>query len=636
MVFECVKKTKKAKCWNFFHYEKSTERAECQLCKQILRCPGSTTKGLNDHMKAKHLNDWAKIVDDTPKKVDKTPQSKINSYTTKPVKRSREEVITRLALDNIPFSTIAKSEMMREHFELAGVPLPKSHTTVRKMVVDHANLKKNEMIERLAIMKEAGSRFSISLDEYTSTRNRKYLNINLHSKTKLFCLGLVRVKGSLPAEALDELVKNHLEKFKIDMFNDLVSSTSDGAAIMVKWGRSIPCEHLLCVLHGINLAIIDVLYTKDDDDDLFNEDDDEDDDSDDDDDDEDDQLFGDDDVIEGQELPTLRSDKKKMVKAVRRQVRYYRFSSVGNYHLQTLIKAKNGGKEIQLIRDVKTRWNSLYQMIKRFLSVWKEVKQANHQLGRHWPEILTDANINELKHLSNALEVVEAAVKGLSSNSMTLYLAENVYQFTTNKLLALGTDIAKEINTAFRRRVGDRRNVTLIHLALYLREPSFINKSKDNFGEKIVKKQVYALAADLVSRLYPSVEANVDDQSSDDQMNVDDSTQMLSYSEELQKVLEKASSEEKPVEKQFATLKEELSWFEKNPNPMTRPPTLQKLLYALGTIQVASVEAERIFSICGSFVTKVRSRLEDDTIDALVYLKKYYIRQKDEDISALF
>ena len=40
--------------------------------------------------------------------------------------------------------------------------------------------------------------------------------------------------------------------------------------------------------------------------------------------------------------------------------------------------------------------------------------------------------------------------------------------------------------------------------------------------------------------------------------------------------------------------------------------------------------------MCGSFVTKVRSRLEDDTIDALVYLKKYYIRQKDEDISALF
>ena len=59
-------------------------------------------------------------------------------------------------------------------------------------------------------------------------------------------------------------------------------------------------------------------------------------------------------------------------------------------------------------------------MIKRFLSVWKEVKQANNELGRLWPEILTEANINELRHLGNALEVVEASVKALSSNSMTL------------------------------------------------------------------------------------------------------------------------------------------------------------------------------------------------------------------------
>jgi transcription initiation factor IIF auxiliary subunit len=34
-------------------------------------------------------------------------------------------------------------------------------------------------------------------------------------------------------------------------------------------------------------------------------------------------------------------------------------------------------------------------------------------------------------------------------------------------------------------------------------------------------------------------------------------------------------------------------------------------------------------------IFKVRSHLEDETIDALVYLKKYYIRQTDEDLSAL-
>ena len=51
-----LKEPKRAKCWNFFTYEKSTERAECIICKTNLKTPGSSTKGLNDHMKAKHLN----------------------------------------------------------------------------------------------------------------------------------------------------------------------------------------------------------------------------------------------------------------------------------------------------------------------------------------------------------------------------------------------------------------------------------------------------------------------------------------------------------------------------------------------------------------------------------------------------
>ena len=33
--------------------------------------------------------------------------------------------------------------------------------------------------------KEKGARFSISFDESTSVRNRRYMNINLHNATKL-------------------------------------------------------------------------------------------------------------------------------------------------------------------------------------------------------------------------------------------------------------------------------------------------------------------------------------------------------------------------------------------------------------------------------------------------------------------
>ena len=37
-----------------------------------------------------------------------------------------------------------------------------------------------------------------------------------------------------------------------------------------------------------------------------------------------------------------------------------------------------------------------------------------------------------------------------------------------------------------------------------------------------------------------------------------------------------------------------------------------------------SVESERVFSTVGNIVTKVRSRLGDDTVDALCFLKCHY------------
>ena len=60
MVFESVKKERLAKAWNFFLFEKETENAKCLLCQQVLKARGSSTKSLNDHMKAKHITYYKK------------------------------------------------------------------------------------------------------------------------------------------------------------------------------------------------------------------------------------------------------------------------------------------------------------------------------------------------------------------------------------------------------------------------------------------------------------------------------------------------------------------------------------------------------------------------------------------------
>ena len=58
------------------------------------------------------------------------------------------------------------------------------------------------------------------------------------------------------------------------------------------------------------------------------------------------------------------------------------------------------------------------------------------------------------------------------------------------------------------------------------------------------------------------------------------------------------------------------------------PPILAKLFRALKTIPPSSIEAERAFSTCGLLSTRVRSRLNDDTLNALLITNKFYKKEK--------
>ena len=54
------------------------------------------------------------------------------------------------------------------------------------------------------------------------------------------------------------------------------------------------------------------------------------------------------------------------------------------------------------------------------------------------------------------------------------------------------------------------------------------------------------------------------------------------------------------------------------------PLLLRKLFNALKCIPQNSVESERAFSITGQFVTKLCTKLDDDTLSSLVFLKAFY------------
>lgn len=58
-------------------------------------------------------------------------------------------------------------------------------------------------------------------------------------------------------------------------------------------------------------------------------------------------------------------------------------------------------------------------------------------------------------------------------------------------------------------------------------------------------------------------------------------------------------------------------------------PLLSKLLGALKTIQPSSTESERTFSSSANFCTKRRTRLNDESLNALCFLKCYFLAKKN-------
>lgn len=89
------------------------------------------------------------------------------------------------------------------------------------------------------------------------------MNLILHGKaSKIWNLGLVRCKGSMTADKCLDLVIRKIESYNLSIERDIVSIMTDGASVMLKVGKLSKFHQQLCFAHGVQLAVIDVLYKK--------------------------------------------------------------------------------------------------------------------------------------------------------------------------------------------------------------------------------------------------------------------------------------------------------------------------------------------------------------------------------------
>ena len=105
------------------------------------------------------------------------------------------------------------SQDLRKSLTALGHSAPKFITSIRELVIQYGQqLRPKKKTRKIANHKSEGKKFALTLDEWTSLGNRRYLNINVHRKGYLLNNGLVR---------------------------DIVGITTDGCAMMKKLGRII-------------------------------------------------------------------------------------------------------------------------------------------------------------------------------------------------------------------------------------------------------------------------------------------------------------------------------------------------------------------------------------------------------------
>ena len=73
-------------------------------------------------------------------------------------------------------------------------------------------------------------------------------------------VGQVRIRGKFTGADAAEKVREKLREYDLDPDCYMVASTTDGAKMMERMGKLLKRHHQKCHDHGLQLAVVDVLY----------------------------------------------------------------------------------------------------------------------------------------------------------------------------------------------------------------------------------------------------------------------------------------------------------------------------------------------------------------------------------------
>ena len=87
-----------------------------------------------------------------------------------------------------PSTCNSSSGTLKKRKDEYDIPPPTCPNTAKNMVISFYEKKKKELADLFKEKCKNGQRFSLTLDEYTSIQNKRFMNINVHAENEHWSL----------------------------------------------------------------------------------------------------------------------------------------------------------------------------------------------------------------------------------------------------------------------------------------------------------------------------------------------------------------------------------------------------------------------------------------------------------------
>lgn len=274
------------------------------------------------------------------------------------------------------------------------------------------------------------------------------------------------------------------------------------------------------------------------------------------------------------------------------------------------------GKEVKLILDVRTRWNSMVGMIEAFLKTKNSIKKTLIDFGS--TNLWIEEHIPLLEALVEVLNPIKDAVEALSRRDSNLLIADAIMNTLYEQLVSTNSSLSRKMVDTIKNKMNDRRDNNMLSLLNYLKDCEYIKNHSNTF-----KNSLKIFAEQMFKRLFGQCDIEISS-SSDDDDDIFEIQSDQTFKNKLINAINNAKAAPKIATAENKNLfKKELALFETS---KTRTKNLDILYNALLTIKPTSVESERVFSVAGNFATKIRNRMSNELLNALIILKTTFLK----------